>query len=70
MADPTVGTVRGRLQLVIGDAAPILLTSIQLPVTILNGSDFATYSLKVDLADITETVRAIFEAAERRADKA
>lgn len=66
MADPTVGHVKGHLQLVIGDANPILLTTISLPLQILNGSDYATYSLKVDLAQVTETVQAIFTTADEK----
>lgn len=66
MADPTVGHVKGHLQLVIGDADPILLTTISLPLQILNGSDYATYSLKVDLAEVTETVQAIFTTADEK----
>ena len=59
----TVGNVKGSLQLVIGDGDPILLTTIHLPLQVLNGSDFATYSLKVDLSEVTETIRAIFETS-------
>lgn len=66
MADRTVGHVKGHLQLVIGDANPILLTTISLPLQILNGSDYATYSLKVDLAEVTETVQAIFTTADEK----
>lgn len=66
MAEQTVGHVKGRLQLVIGDANPILLTTISLPLQILNGSDYATYSLKVDLAQVTETVQAIFTTADEK----
>lgn len=66
MAEQTVGHVKGHLQLVIGDANPILLTTISLPLQILNGSDYATYSLKVDLAQVTETVQAIFTTADEK----
>ena len=59
-----VGHVKGRLQLVIGDAEPILLTTIRLPIEILNGSDYATYSLKIDLKSVTEVVQAIFQENE------
>ena len=59
-----VGHVKGRLQLVIGDAEPILLTTIRLPIEILNGSDYATYSLKIDLKSVTEAVQAIFQENE------
>lgn len=59
-----VGHVKGRLQLVIGDAEPILLTTIRLPIEILNGSDYATYSLKIDLKSVTEVVQAIFQEDE------
>ena len=53
----TVGYVEGRLQLVIGD--PIRLATVELPLEVLNGSEFATYSLKVDLSEVVETIRAI-----------
>ena len=59
-----VGHVKGHLQLVIGDAEPILLTTIRLPIEILNGSDYATYSLKIDLKSVTEVVQAIFQEDE------
>ena len=59
-----VGHVKGCLQLVIGDAEPILLTTIRLPIEILNGSDYATYSLKIDLKSVTEVVQAIFQEKE------
>lgn len=61
MSKTPVGHIKGRLQLVIGDAEPILLTTIQLPIEIMHGSDFATYSLKVDLSSVTEVVQAIFQ---------
>lgn len=58
----TVGYVQGRVQLVIGDGDPIRLTTVELPLEVLNGSEFGTYSLKVDLSDVVETIRAIFES--------
>lgn len=63
MPKPTVGTVRARLQLVIGDHEPILLTTLALPITITSGSDYATYKLGVDVSAVTETVQAIFNQA-------
>lgn len=57
----TVGYVEGRLQLVIGDGDPIRLATVE-PLEVLNGSEFATYSLKVDLSEVVETIRAIFES--------
>lgn len=68
MADKntTVGTVHGKLQLVIGDSEPILLTTLALPIKIFNGSDYATYSLKIDLAEVTDTIQAIFTTAEAK----
>ena len=59
-----VGHVKGRLQLVIGEEEPILLTTIRLPIEILNGTDYATYSLKIDLKSVTEVVQAIFQEKE------
>ena len=58
----TVGYVEGRLQLVIGDGDPIRLATVELLLEVLNGSEFATYSLKVDLSEVVETIRAIFES--------
>lgn len=64
MTKPTAGKVNAKLQLVIeGGDEPILLTTLQLPVHISNGSDYATYKLGIDLSDVTETVQAIFRAA-------
>ena len=64
MTKPAAGTVNAKLQLVIeGGDEPILLTTLQLPVHISNGSDYATYKLGIDLSDVTETVQAIFHAA-------
>lgn len=56
-----VGYVQGRVQLVIGDGDPIRLTTVELPLEV-NGSEFGTYSLKVDLSDVVETIREIFES--------
>lgn len=61
---PAVGHVDAELQLKIGDCDPILLTGLALPITIRNGSDYVTYDLGIDLKSITDTVRAIFKAAE------
>ena len=58
----TVGYVQGRVQLVIGDGDPIRLTTVELPLEVLNGSEFGTYSLKVDLSDVVQTIQAIFES--------
>lgn len=64
MTKPTVGAVSAALQLKIGDHDPILLTTLSLPITIRNGSDWATYELTIDVKAVTETVKAIFNAAE------
>ncbi len=45
MTKPKVGAVSAALQLKIGDHDPILLTTLSLPITIRNGSDWATYAL-------------------------
>ena len=66
MTKPTAGKVSAKLQLVIeGGDEPILLTTLQLPVHISNGSDYATYTLGIDLSDVTETVQAIFDTARK-----
>lgn len=63
---PQVGIVHAKLQLVIeGGDDPVLLTTLQLPIHISNGSNYATYTLGIDLSNITETVKAIFRAASR-----
>ena len=64
MSKPTVGIVHADLQFKIGDHDPILLTTLSLPITIRNGSDWANYELGIDVAAVTETVKAIFNAAE------
>lgn len=64
MTKPTVGTVDAALQLRIGDHDPILLTTLSLPITIRNGSDWATYELGIDVKAVTDTVQAIFRSAE------
>lgn len=66
MTKPKVGAVSAALQLKIGDHDPILLTTLSLPITIRNGSDWATYEyeLGIDVQAVTETVKAIFSAAE------
>lgn len=67
MAKPTAGTVNAKLQLVIeGGDEPILLTTLQLPIHISNGTDYATYKLGIDLGGVTGTVRAIFDTAARK----
>ena len=67
MTKPTAGKVNAKLQLVIeGGDEPILLTALQLPIHISNGSDFATYTLGIDLGGVTETVQAIFDTATRK----
>lgn len=52
--------VEAKLQLVIGDADPILLTPLRLPITVINGSDYATYQLGIDLDSVTSAVSEIF----------
>ena len=64
MTDKPAGHVNAKLQLMIeGGDEPILLTTLQLPVHISNGSDYATYKLGIDLSGVTETVQGIFRAA-------
>lgn len=64
---PQAGNVSAKLQLVIeGGDEPILLTTLLLPIHIVNGSDYATYTLGIDLSDVTETVQGIFRTASQK----
>lgn len=56
MTKPKVGAVSAALQLKIGDHDPILLTTLSLPITIRNGSDWATYELGIDIAESLRTI--------------
>lgn len=63
MPKTPVGHIHPALYIEIEKGSPILLGHVKIPITIANGSDYATYSLGVDLGEVAETLRGIFEQA-------
>ena len=65
MSKRTVGYINGELLLDIGYPEPVFLSHLTLPITVDGSSDYATYAMNVDLASVAQTVRNIFEEAEK-----
>ena len=65
MSKRTVGYVNGELLLDIGYPEPVFLSHLALPITVDGSSDYTAYTMNVDLASVAQTVKAIFEEAEK-----
>ena len=65
MSKRTVGYINGELLLDIGYPEPVFLSHLTLPITVDSSSDYTAYAMNVDLASVAQTVRDIFEEAEK-----
>ena len=62
MASPIVGHIKATLSLTIGDGEPFSMATLSLPVA-MTGSSGEAFSLAIDLKQVREGVRAIFDTA-------
>lgn len=64
-----VGTVKAALHLTIGDAEPVLLANVNLPLRADGRSTDGVWRLAVDLQELTNTVRAILTTTSTPTDE-